>query len=108
MGSIIDAHCTHCGFKLNGLPFGGGRAIYMEVCNVPALNRETGEMGSKNYFKKDQLKDAFDFYCDPQMFREGECKAKMDWGNVYLRREGNYCPQCKDFTLRFSMAGWYD
>ena len=106
MGTILMANCKKCGFLKDEIYYGGGMMNFMEVCNVPALNRKTGQLIVKNIFKKHS--EDIVFYNNPSMFKGKLGKDTHQWGDIYLRRLKNHCPQCKNYSLIFSDAGCWD
>lgn len=107
MGSILTAICGGCGFKKE-IFFGGGMLNFTTVCNVPAINKNTGEFIITNYLNKSTYSDNIIFYNQPEMYSGVIDEGAHQWCDVYLKRKDNYCPECKGFTLDFEFAGCFD
>jgi hypothetical protein len=110
MGAILNAICTQkCGFKKNDIYFGAGMSNFITICDIPAINKKTGEFCVKNYFQKSSLPKHIVFYDDPEMY-EGEMDAlySHQWGDVYLKVSSNLCPKCGAFSLEFRDVGRFD
>jgi hypothetical protein len=106
MGSILIASCKKCGFEKSDIFYGGGMIDFIEVCNVPAINKRTGQMVVKNIFKKHSKNIAF--YTEPSMYKGKLGKNRHQWGEIYLRKFKNHCPQCQSFSLSFHDIGCWD
>jgi hypothetical protein len=105
MGSVLKAICK-CGFEKEFL-FGGGMMDFNTVCNVPALNKETGEFVVENYLSKSSSED-LSFYNQPNMYSGDLGDEYHQWSGVLLKQTGNLCPNCKSFTMNFELIACYD
>ena len=105
MGSVLKAICK-CGFEQEFL-FGAGMMDFETVCNVPAVNKETGEFTVENYFNKDSLEN-LSFYTQPEMYSGKIIDDYHEWGEVLLKPTANFCPKCKNFKLTFEGIALFD
>ncbi len=107
MGLILIASCKNCGFKQD-IFFGSGMADYTRVCDVPGINRKTGEFVVANFLKADELKSEIIFYNEPLMYSATIGEDYHDWGDVLIQKKNNICPQCKIYSLEFINDGCFD
>ena len=110
MGKIITAYCTrNCGLKKNKLYYGESMATYGKECNVPAYNKDKGELEVHNYHDKQNLPENTTFYDSPEM-HDGKASASPDleWGEVQLNQNGNICPNCGHHSMEFLTTGLFD
>ena len=72
---------------------------------VPARDIHTGK-----FIPEASLGDsALRYYHDPSMYQEElEEDEGIQNGNIFLSPEGNLCPQCGRFTMRFEGKGEWD
>ena len=108
MGSILMANCTKCGFNKK-LFFGGGMSNFKENCSVPVYNSKANNILVKNILSSEETIDGDVFYNNPQMF-EGDIRDDIDlqWDKVFLKRTGNFCPSCWEYSLVFMDVGCFD
>jgi hypothetical protein len=110
MGQILTAHCEKCGFKREKISFGGCRANYKTVCDVPAIDRNTNQFVVENYYNRENLGDNIQFYTDQELFK-GEADKNSgiwNWGNVLLKIAENKCPVCNNYSMKFIPTGSFD
>lgn len=107
MGQILIANCKKCGFQKEFL-FGGGMRNFKTVCNVPAINKSTGEFAVENILKKDKLTGSFTFYNEPELYVGNPETEELQWCDVVLKENDNLCPYCKEFTIVFNVMGCFD
>jgi len=60
MESIVNANCTHCGFEKE-FYFGAGMMNFETTCNVPAIDKKTGEFVIKNILEREKQQADFLF-----------------------------------------------
>lgn len=106
MGTILRAVCKKCGYSKT-VYFGGGMLDFTEVCNAPAINKETGKFEVKNILDKEILKK-YTFYNEAGMFKSPNINSVHQWGEILLNEKNNLCPECSDFTLDFEAEGFFD
>jgi len=106
MGTILRAVCKKCGYSRT-VYFGGGMLDFTEVCNVPALNKETGEFEVKNILDKETLSN-YIFYNEADMFKSPNRNRAHQWGEILLNEQHNFCPECTDFSMDFEAKGLFD
>jgi hypothetical protein len=101
MGQILEAKCAKCGFKKEVL-FGGGMMGGGTICNFPAINKKTGKMVVRNYYKAPKPDQNIIFYDDPVMYKGEISSEDYSWDDLGLKKDGNLCPVCKEFQLSFN------
>lgn len=106
MGNIVATKCRLCGFT-NEFQLGGGKFDYKTECPVPAINKETLEFENINHYDhKDSGK--YLFYSDEVLKGENtKDKTFRDFNKIF-NEEGNYCPSCKNKSLAFRVAMYFD
>lgn len=107
MGSMVLAKCTNCDFEKE-FDFGAGMMDFQTICNVPAISTKTGKFLTKNIFDKEKLKGRYLFYSDKSMHLGTISQDDLQWGDIWLKRNENFCPVCKSFSLRFDVVGLFD
>lgn len=106
MGKIILALCNECGYKPTKITLGGGMGNHLTYCGVPALNSETDEIETVNYFANKDPK--FKIYNEPNMFIENDGIDFHHWGDLKFKIHGNLCPKCKTYNFVFDSVGSFD
>jgi len=117
VGSIIAARCP-CGIATK-MALGGGINSYQTYCAFPALCSACGAFGAVNLLG-DAVKcpscsrDALKTYDDPSLAGRAGEKVVFGWalpggGRSLQLTDGTYvCPTCRQPTLVFSDAGFWD
>ncbi len=114
MGSIILPVCENCGYKAAKIYLGGGMSNHLTYCAVPALNTETNEIVTVDFFsdviKEDLLKDkpTYKIYNGPNMHIINDGIDYHHWGDLKFKIHGNLCPKCKSYNLIFESCGCWD
>jgi len=113
MGRILVGKCRKCGYKTETLYFGSGRCDNNEVCNYPALDNAQHKVIRANIMKREEkqlIKPNIIFYDDDSLNSRklDPDKACYRWGDYILFVDGNYCPHCQEYELRFDSIGLYD
>ena len=106
MGEILKATCSICNFNRKA-NYGGGRMDFKTYNPVPALHKVTKKFESVNYKDKEAHKD-FVFYSDNAL-KSSDYNGRT-YGNFDLKinKEGNYCPNCSNYSLSFMSIAMYD
>jgi hypothetical protein len=106
MGNIVATLFRNCCFK-NKFRLGGGRFSYLTNCPVPAIIKETlGFENINHYDHKDSGK--YLFYSDDELKGDNYNDKTFNNFNLYFNEEGNYCSNCKNKNLAFSIAMFVD
>lgn len=116
MGSLLHAECR-CGF-ISNFPAGGGMLNFTDTCYAPAVCVACGEFFIRNYFSKfikcPKCRKKAHFYDDPSLqSSEVTDRAVFAWNlddeREFVLYDKDYlCPECKQFTLKFTEAGNFD
>lgn len=107
MGYIIASTCLSCQFT-NRFNFGGGRRSYSTNCPVPAINKETLAFENINYYEHKKTKKYL-FYTNRALKKLSFRRVnKIEFSNLKLNADHNYCPSCKNKTLTFQVVGFSD
>lgn len=102
MGSFINAYCTTCEFRQQGIMFGGGFGGKPPL--VPAIRKDNGE-----FVISDQLDDAgLTFYHDASMYQGEITGHGIQHHDIMLNPKNNLCPACGNYTLQFEDIGNWD
>lgn len=102
MGSLLNAYCTQCEFRHDGIRFGSSHRE--ETPHVPAIDEDTGEFVVAEL---DEDKN-FSYYHE---FGMNKGKRSADWiesADIFLSPDHNKCPQCGEFAMRFEGVGEWD
>ena len=106
MGNIIGTKCKSCSFT-NKFSFGGGRFSYKTNCPVPAINKETLEFENVNYFEFKNT-DKYLLYSDEVLKGNNYDNYTINNFDLKLNTVNNYCPECKEKALAFSIIAFTD
>lgn len=106
MGNIIKAKCTNCDFERE-FNFGGNMMDFTTNNPVPAIHKVSGKFRNVNYFRT-KLKDNYTYYFEDAL--KGDHKSGYTFQNfdLLLNENDNYCPECKKFTLNFTLLALTD
>jgi hypothetical protein len=106
----LTAFCEKCGFKKDKIYFGGCRANYNIVCDVPAIDRNTNQLVVANYYNKENLGDNIIFHTEQELFNSNavEHNSSWEWGNIKLKIKENKCPACNNYSMTFMPIGSFD
>jgi hypothetical protein len=107
MGYTIEAICESCNFTASVI-FGGGMKNHLTHCYVPAIDKETGQLVSEDYFEKDTFNGRFIFYNEPEMYQSRLGQKHFGWKDIKIMRTNNLCPNCKQFTMNFGYGILFD
>jgi hypothetical protein len=113
MARQLEATCNICNFKKEDIYFGASEATFREYRSVPGIDLATGQLVTANWKQRAELKDKILFYTEPELY-EGKIIDDIDnpecgldsinaWDSV-LKKFGNKCPSCLNFSLRFEIA----
>jgi hypothetical protein len=100
MGCVLEGKCKNCGIKEEFL-FGGNRFDYQSFNPVPAINLETNEFCSVNYFEYENNEN-YSFYSDDKLKGNNFDKGFIKNFSLQINRINNYCPICKNFAFDFN------
>jgi hypothetical protein len=100
MGQSILATCTACIFKKE-FKFGGNMMDFTTNNPVPAIHKISGKFRNVNYFKT-RLKDNYIYYFEEQLKGINTSEYTFQNFDLLLNENGNFCPECKKFTLNFN------
>lgn len=106
MGSRIKSQCSNCNFN-NEFNFGGSKRGFHINNSIPAINIETGNFESLNYYS---MKDNPNYilYTSSVLKQDNVCKITFKNFDLELNKLNNYCPSCKNHTLDFEIIGFFD
>lgn len=107
MGQILTAKCR-CGYTVKSLNFGAGMMNFEDSCSVPALDRSTMEIVSRDLMKPGADAANLSYYTEPEMNDGAAKESPYEHFDRFIQRSGNYCPKCHQFTLGFEMTALYD
>ena len=96
---LLNTSCWICGTEYHGLTFGGGMVKREPL--IPALDKETRKLTSVSQGYEEQ----FSYYTDPSMFDATEESEYLEWGDLRLCAENNYCPECEEMSMDFVVVG---
>lgn len=68
---------------------------------VPAIHKISGKFRNVNYFKT-RLKDNYIYYFEEQLKGINTSEYTFQNFDLLLNENGNFCPECKKFTLNFN------
>ena len=106
MGEIIKGICK-CGYQTKKLKFGAGMADFEHSRTVPAISMMTAEIVELDILAKSPNPQLVP-YTDPRLHDQYcTCTPLQAW-DTFLPTEGNYCPGCHQFRLRFESLALYD
>jgi hypothetical protein len=107
MGESLHAKCENCQFTKTVF-FGGTESNHLIHFSFPAIDNETGQLVNKNYFEKDTMEGQYVFYNNPSMFRSTNNQRFTEWKGEKLMLTDNFCPNCKQFTMKFKLGMVFD
>ncbi len=99
MAYFLHGSCWICGEEYEGLVFGGGFMNHTPI--VPALDKETSKVVAVAYGETERYR----YYTDPSMYESGDDIDMIQWNDLYLSAEQNYCPECEEFSMDFEVTG---
>jgi hypothetical protein len=102
MGHLLHSSCWICSEENEGLLFGTG--FIRQVPIVPALDKSTLKVCAVAYGDHEH----YNYYTDPKMYELPDEPAYIEWGELRLSRENNYCPECEEFSMDFEVIGEWD
>jgi len=115
MGSAFLAICKECGFVKKFL-LGGNMHNFRTFCPIPALDFEEGSKNtilSVNYFSYyDGTR--YKFYSSDELKGDnvGNITFSVSPGGteeeITINAEGNLCPKCNKFSVKFTRMGFTD
>lgn len=117
MGSVIVGSCE-CGFVSDEMNTGGGRFSYKTFCGFPFLCRECNSIVASNICGDSPV--CKKCYSANVVRYDDKSLCKKDSQSVFLwrlndnktilelKRDGNYCPACKQHRLVFEKIGLWD
>jgi RNA polymerase subunit RPABC4/transcription elongation factor Spt4 len=115
MGDIIIAKCD-CGFSQQ-LSVGGGRLNYQTYCGFPYYCKNCKTLFNNNYLAEEHFcgncnsADVLPYDNDSlraHIRDEAVFGWNLDGKTIYLTDDNYLCPQCQNFTLKFSSVGNWD
>ena len=106
MGNIINAKCTNCDFERE-FKFGGNMMDFTTNNPVPAIHKKSGKFRNVNYFIS-KLKDNYTYYFEDTLKGNNTNGYTFKNFDLVLNENGNYCPECKKFTLDFNIKTYTD
>lgn len=106
MGEIIKAICD-CGYQSKKLSFGAGMADFEYSRSVPAISMTTAEIVELDILSKSPNPQLVP-YTDPRLHDQNCNCTALEAFDTLLPTEGNYCPGCHQFSLKFEVLGVYD
>jgi|GEM_PF-3630965 len=96
---FLNASCWICGEEYQGLTFGAGMIPKEPL--VPAWEKGTTKLTSVSLGHEEQ----FRYYTERSMHEPTEESEYIEWGELRLCRENNYCPECEEMSLDFEVVG---
>jgi ribosomal protein S27AE len=111
MGHIVKPVCEKCGYNPQGVTIGAGMKNFRIYWGAPALDKETNEIVTLNYFEKlngvmDESK--YVFYDEDEMFERSSDTSYYQWHDLKYQACKNFCPKCKTFNLAFQQSILFD
>ena len=96
---LLRTSCWICGEEFHGLTFGSGMIHHDPL--IPAVEKGTRKLTSVVQGHEDQ----FSYYTDPSMLDPTEESKYLEWGDLRLCTENNYCPECEEMSMDFVVVG---
>lgn len=118
MGTLISAVCKSCGYRKDDMALFGGMIGFLDTCMIPYYCESCSILFEGNLLDDDICcptcgKDKVFSYEDERAgFREE--KESFSWfvmpmkREIKLNEEGNICPNCGKYTLKFESVGDWD
>jgi len=118
MGTLVNAVCESCGYRKDTMALFGGMIGFLDTCMIPYYCETCNILFEGNLLEDDIYcpecgRDSVFSYEDQRAgFRED--KTLFSWfvmeleKEVKLNEEGNLCPQCGEYALRFESVGDWD
>lgn len=111
MGTKVIAECK-CGFITQKMRLGGGMYCYTTVNTFPNYCKNCNTLFLANMFdEKIICKNCRSCetvpYNNPYVAKDLN-KASFIWDDLELCSENNLCPQCNQFSLKFTAVGMWD
>jgi len=102
MGYLLRAECNSCHWYHDTFSFGSGFANRKP--KLPAINKAT----SAFIITDNEYDPALDYYHSPDMYK-GEIEGfGIQHEFIRLNPEGNKCPGCGEYSMRFEVVGEWD
>ena len=121
MGHTAKPICHNCGYTTDDVGFGAGRANHLKLCAMPAVNFDTNEIVTLDYFEKIKTvryllffkktvreKGNYVFYCESGMSVRNKDTRNHNWKDLEIPQTGNFCPKCKKYELEFILQNLFD
>ena len=102
MRVLLNASCTKCDFRQDGVRFGASTEDDTPI--IPGIDIETGKFVVEKF---DEDKDR-SYYHDFGMNRGKEGPGWIQSFDIYLSPDHNKCPQCGEFSMKFEVAGEWE
>ena len=102
MRTLLNAYCTKCDFRHDGVQFGAPTEDDTPV--VPAIDMDTGQFVSAKFDEDNNLS----YYHDFGMNRGKEGPGWIQSFDIFLSPDHNKCPKCGEYTMRFEAVGEWE
>ena len=102
MRTLLNAYCTKCDFRHDGVRFGA--ATEDDTPLIPAIDPETNQFVVANYDEDDDLS----YYHNFGMNRGKEGPDWIETFGIFLSPDHNKCPKCGEYAMRFEVAGEWE
>ena len=102
MRVLLNAYCTQCDFRQDGVKFGAATEDDTPV--VPAIDGDTGQFVAAEVDENNNLS----YYHDFGMNRGKEGPGWIETFGIFLSPDHNKCPQCGEFAMRFEPVGEWE
>jgi hypothetical protein len=99
MRVLLNAYCTKCDFRRDGVKFGAATEDDTPV--VPAIDNDNGQFVAEEVDENNNLS----YYHDFGMNRGKEGPDWIETFGVFLSPDHNKCPQCGEYAMRFEPVG---
>lgn len=101
MGYTLKGVCS-CGYQPANLYFGATQQGVLRYCIVPALDYDKSIIVGKDLMDINDADNKVS-YTDPMLSKSEKKSGKFQFGNVFINKIGNYCPNCGEFSLEFKL-----
>lgn len=106
MGKFIEAKCGACNFEKE-FNFGGNMLDFKTNNPVPAIHKISGKFKNVNYLKHKEKND-YIYYFEDLLKGDNTSGYTFQDFDFFLNENGNYCPECKKFSLNFNLVAFTD